>query len=206
MTEQPGISKEKIILEAARKRFAYYGFAKVTMDEIASDVAMSKASLYYYFPTKEGVFKAVIAEEQRQFIAQTQSILENRRSARDKLMEYAEKRLTLFRDLLNLSNLTFQKFAEVKSDFKDLFVNFEKEELKLLQQIIQLGKRSGEFSTSVPHHLAEVTLHALYGLRVRALRIAEGGTLDDETYNALRKEVNVLVDLIVRGITSKKSS
>ena len=42
--------KEKEILEAARSRFAHYGYSKVTMEEIALDVEMGKASLYYYFP------------------------------------------------------------------------------------------------------------------------------------------------------------
>ena len=46
MTEHPAGRKEKAILEAARKRFAYFGFSKITMDEIASDVALGKASLY----------------------------------------------------------------------------------------------------------------------------------------------------------------
>ena len=53
MTEQLSTEKQAVILDAARKRFAYYGFSKVTMDEIAADIGMGKASLYYYFPTKE---------------------------------------------------------------------------------------------------------------------------------------------------------
>lgn len=60
--------KEKEIILAARKRFAYYGFSKVTMDEIAADIGMAKASLYYYFPTKVDLFIAVVTEEQDQFI------------------------------------------------------------------------------------------------------------------------------------------
>ena len=32
------VAKEEKILEAARKRFAYFGFPKVTMDEIAAEV------------------------------------------------------------------------------------------------------------------------------------------------------------------------
>jgi TetR/AcrR family transcriptional regulator len=52
-------SREKSIIEAAKERFAHFGFSKVTMEEIASDVDLGKASLYYYFPTKEDLFKAV---------------------------------------------------------------------------------------------------------------------------------------------------
>jgi TetR/AcrR family transcriptional regulator len=199
----PATDKEKAIVEAARKRFAHYGFSKVTMDEIASDVAMGKASLYYYFSTKESIFEAVILHEQKHFITEIQSILRDGKPAKDKLKEYAERRLVLFRDLLNLSNLPFQKFSDVKSLFKNLFSNFEREELKLLQQILQLGKHSGEFSVTASQHIAEVVLHALYGLRVRAWRNVDGQRLDDDTYTAMKKEMNLLVDLIVHGIRSK---
>ncbi len=43
---------EALILESAQRQFAHYGFSKVTMDEIAQEVGMGKASLYYYFPDK----------------------------------------------------------------------------------------------------------------------------------------------------------
>ena len=43
--------KEEVILRSAQRRFASFGYSKVTMDEIAEDIGMAKASLYYYFPT-----------------------------------------------------------------------------------------------------------------------------------------------------------
>jgi len=56
--------KEELILQAAQHRFAAYGLSKVTMDEIAEDVGMAKASLYYCFPTKETIFRSVVQHEQ----------------------------------------------------------------------------------------------------------------------------------------------
>jgi AcrR family transcriptional regulator len=63
-----GHEKEHLILDAAQNRFARFGFSKVTMDEIAEDVGMAKASLYYYYPSKEDVFRAVLRREQEQFL------------------------------------------------------------------------------------------------------------------------------------------
>ncbi len=70
------ISKEKIIIEAARNRFAHYGFSKVTMEEIALDVDMGKASLYYYFPTKEDLFRSVISQEINELQKNIEQILQ----------------------------------------------------------------------------------------------------------------------------------
>ncbi len=204
MAEQLAGEKEASIVAAARKLFAHYGFSKVTMDEIAADAGMGKASLYYYFPTKERLFEDVIAHEQKQFIAQIQSALDNCTSAKEMLLEYAEKRISLFRDLLNLNSLPFQMISQVKTLFRGLFENFEKEELKLLQQIIQVGKRSEEFTVTNPQATAETILHTFHGLRLRTLRSADGKRLDDDAYAILKKEMSVLVELLLNGLTTKR--
>ncbi|MRG95479.1 TetR family transcriptional regulator [Polyangium spumosum] len=48
------------ILAAARRLFFAYGFGRVTMDEIASELAMSKKTLYRHFASKEVLCEAVI--------------------------------------------------------------------------------------------------------------------------------------------------
>jgi TetR/AcrR family transcriptional regulator len=198
--------RNKAILDAARKRFAYYGFSKVTMDEIASDVAMGKASLYYYFPTKESIFKGVIAHEQKQFLKEMESITRSNETAREKLAAYARRRLLLYRDFLNLGNFSLQKSPDDKALFRDLLVNFEKEELRIVQHIIQLGRRSGEFSATLPQNVAGVILHALHGLRLRAAHRTDHQHLDDEGFTVLKKEMQQLVDLILAGLSAKQPS
>lgn len=48
------------ILDAAARRFMELGISKVTLDEIASDLRMSKKTVYKYFPSKEDLLKNVI--------------------------------------------------------------------------------------------------------------------------------------------------
>jgi TetR/AcrR family transcriptional regulator len=92
--------KEKEILKAARSRFAHYGFSKVTMEEIAADVGMGKASLYYYYPTKEDLFKSVIHKEQNVFIGEIEKLFCRKISAENKLRNYVKKRLEYFQELI----------------------------------------------------------------------------------------------------------
>lgn len=47
------------IIDAAEKRFSRYGFRKVTMDDIASDLGISKKTLYLHFKSKEDIARAV---------------------------------------------------------------------------------------------------------------------------------------------------
>lgn len=50
------------IIEAAKKRFALNGYAPTSMDDIAKDVGINKASIYYFFKGKEQIFEAIIEE------------------------------------------------------------------------------------------------------------------------------------------------
>src|SRR5690606_12244692 len=54
-------SKKGQIVQAALKRFSHYGFNKTTMSEIAVDLNITKANLYYYYPDKNALIKDVLA-------------------------------------------------------------------------------------------------------------------------------------------------
>jgi AcrR family transcriptional regulator len=54
-----GDEKERILL-AAREKFFRYGFHRVTVDELAADLGMSKKTIYKHFPTKSDLVRAVI--------------------------------------------------------------------------------------------------------------------------------------------------
>ena len=41
-------SKKNQIISAAVKRFGHFGYAKTTMNELADDLVITKANLYYY--------------------------------------------------------------------------------------------------------------------------------------------------------------
>lgn len=51
--------KRQAIVNAAIRRFIYYGISKTTMDDIAKDLALTKPSLYYYFTNKSHLVRAV---------------------------------------------------------------------------------------------------------------------------------------------------
>ncbi len=50
------------ILAAATRRFVTAGFHGISMREIADDVGVSKAALYYHFKDKEALFLAILDE------------------------------------------------------------------------------------------------------------------------------------------------
>ena len=50
------------ILEAALNVFSAHGFRGATVDQIAAEAGLSKPNLLYYFPSKEAMHEALLAE------------------------------------------------------------------------------------------------------------------------------------------------
>src|ERR1700677_674457 len=51
------------IVDAAKKRFSHFGYAKTTMAEIATDCGMSPGNLYRFFPGKLDIAEAIATED-----------------------------------------------------------------------------------------------------------------------------------------------
>jgi TetR/AcrR family transcriptional regulator len=196
--------KEKEIIEAARNLFAHYGFSKVTMEEIAADVGMGKASLYYYFPKKEDLFKSVIQKEQDLFVEEIENLIRQNLTATKKLDNYVSKRLEYFQQLINLATLNVHSLVDIKSMFKELFKRFEDQELVLLQKIFEEGKDKGEFDKSVTEKTTKIFLHLLQGLRLRIIKSININRPEKVDYDELREEMMIFVDIFSRGIKNSK--
>jgi AcrR family transcriptional regulator len=51
------------ILSTARHHFMAHGFKNVTMDDLASEMGMSKKTLYAHFPSKSALVKSVLTQK-----------------------------------------------------------------------------------------------------------------------------------------------
>jgi TetR/AcrR family transcriptional regulator len=195
--------KEKLILDAAQHRFAAYGYFKVTMDEIAEDIGMAKASLYYYFPTKEAIFRSVVQHEQEEFLSHIQTVIKDQLSASQKFLEYIQLRIKLTEQLNNLSPLHQQGWNEVRPIFKDLFADFIQKELRRITQILQEGKKNNEFRLDHPQKIASMIQHILQGLHLKFFRGYDQHSINESDRMAYEHETLLFAETILHGIGSK---
>jgi TetR/AcrR family transcriptional regulator len=197
--------KEKLILDAAQLRFGRFGFSKVTMDEIAQDIGLAKASLYYYYPTKENIFRAVITREQERFLRQTETILKDKSPAGVKLTQYIEQRLVLSDQLLTLNALSPVLWTESKPAFRDLFASFSRQELNVLTTIILQGIERGDFETAQPEKTAELILHTLQGLRLRYLQFVQTHGEAPVQRKEFEDQIALLIETLLKGIEKRNN-
>lgn len=189
------------IIAAAQARFGLYGIEKTTMREIAGDLKLSKASLYYYFPDKESLYKAVVEKEQEEFISRISELLESIDEPGKLLMEYSNSRLSYFRTLLNLSRLRLETFSDMKPVFRETLVRFKEKEKEIVEKIFEKGIKKGIFSIGDTGNTASLFLDLLKGLRVSVVNDKRTMFIDQDEYDSLKIKTLAFTELFIKGIS-----
>lgn len=77
------------LLVRSRELFFRHGFSRVSMDELAEDLGISKATIYRYFPDKESLLREVLKEVRESMLAELERLRADRKlSCREKLMSF----------------------------------------------------------------------------------------------------------------------
>lgn len=183
-------SREREILESARKFFFRYGFKKTSMEEIAEDAGIAKGSLYNYFRNKEALFRRC-AEIKRQEIFQSVSneLLSVRR-ADEKIVRMCMAVIAHVKQMVRDYAMSDVVLSELMAKGISLMGNHP-DHIALTSQILQEGTDSGIFNISEPEKAARVLNLILQGLTPRWFTLDEKGS---------RTEVSEVFQFIFRGL------
>jgi AcrR family transcriptional regulator len=136
-------SDERKILEAAADRFMNVGFYKVTMDEIASDLRMSKKTVYKFFPSKETLLNAIVHAFMGKIEREVQGTISSDKPIEEKLttlLAFIGKQLRKFsRPFMT----DVQRFAPAL--WKEIEIFRRERVLSQLQQMFRQAKKEGVF-------------------------------------------------------------
>lgn len=201
--EKEEAGKLEAILNAAQKKFGQYGLAKTTMNDIATEMGMGKASIYYYFPNKEALYEAVVVKEQDHFLQEIRKNVKPTASAVSVLRLYSKRRVVLFENCFNLSKISGDALANTVPCIKRLVDEFLKKEADLIASIIELGVQNGEFKTIEVQEKADFLVTVMLGLRMVAKKKKE--ILDKEDYVILNRHMTNAMEMFITSIQSTPS-
>ncbi|WP_140936643.1 TetR/AcrR family transcriptional regulator [Sphingobacterium lumbrici] len=137
-------NRKEEIIEVAIKRFSHYGFNKTTMNEIAEDLRITKANLYYYYPDKNALIRDVlcaIAQEANQ--REVAIIDEYHHNLMETLFALLELRSSYVRKyyVLHLcENLEWIKGLE----FTNVLIEFHQRDIFNIKQLLTKAITAGE--------------------------------------------------------------
>jgi TetR/AcrR family transcriptional regulator len=206
LKEEPVQKEDKAdaIIDVAQKRFAIFGAEKTSMREIADDLRISKAALYYYFPDKENLYKAVIEKELNEFLATLEKDVRENPDPDAFLRRYALNRLSYFRYLVNLGKIGPASLNEVKPLIFECFINFREKEKKILMEVLEKGRKSGSFNIENTEETASLYLEILRGLRSIFLSQRKLHIINDDEFSELSNIIEKASDIFIRGLMYKE--
>lgn len=82
------IEERDRILESAQGKIFDRGFSKVTVDEIAEDLGMSKKTIYKFFPSKEDIMLGIVRMTMRHLEKQVVAIVESDKPFEEKFTSF----------------------------------------------------------------------------------------------------------------------
>jgi AcrR family transcriptional regulator len=174
------------------------------MREIADDLNMSKASLYYYFPDKENLYKAVIEKEQAEFLKTLEKDIRDNPDPAECLRRYALNRLSYFKYLVNLGRISPASISDFRPHIADSFRIFREKEKKLVMEVLEKGQKNGQFKMADTYETASLFLEILRGLRSVFFTNKKLVTINDEEYRELSNRVASATDIFIKGLMYKE--
>ena len=179
--------KRQRILDAARKRFRYYGVRKTTMQEIARDAGVAVGTLYLYFKDKDALLVACTDEYVTRHRRQAEAILASDASAADKLRRYV---LDRFRASQATRAGGYRPAAELQREVLRVRPERRLEEGRMMAEyfvrILRLGMETGELNSNDPERDARVLLFSLAFLFPVAM--------DERAYTPTEDDALLVVD------------
>ena len=153
--------KREALLRAAVSAFNRRGFSQTSLDEIAQNLGVTKAALYYYFPTKSALVAACFDRAMK--VANESLAIAKRdgRDGREKLILMLRRYLRTMIGELNESLLLTEEHALTASDRAKLIEQrdtFERE----LRALVKEGIGDGSIVSCDPKLAVFVVLGAIH--------------------------------------------
>ncbi|MEZ4293862.1 MAG: TetR/AcrR family transcriptional regulator [Polyangiaceae bacterium] len=135
------------IVHAARARFLHDGVDGASLRKIAEEAGTSIGMVYYYFPTKDDLFLAVVEETYAVILQKIAAAIEGGAGTEDRLLRLYRVIGTLDETEATTVRLVVRE-ALVSSDrLKRVIDRFERGHLMMIAQVLQEGMMEGRIDT-----------------------------------------------------------
>jgi AcrR family transcriptional regulator len=185
------------IINTAQEVFTRFGYAKTTMEDIAREMGKGKSSIYYYFTSKEDIYRAVIEKELQVMKTKILNALSQQTLPREKLKAYVGERMHGLKSLPNLYQVLRVEILTQPDFIVEVRQQTDRAEITIVTDILDGGVADGTFNIEETHLTAIAIVTALKGMEIPLLLSDTG---DD---NLLEQRLDRLLDVLFFGIVKR---
>ena len=146
--------KYKQIMDAAAEVIAEHGFHQAQVSKIAKKAKVADGTIYLYFKNKEDILISLFREKMSLYVAKVEEAINAQQGVEDKLFALVDMH---FRNLSENQHWAIVTQLELRQSDKQLRAKISeilKSFLKLLDNIIEEGKKEGIFAPDLDTRLA----------------------------------------------------
>lgn len=164
------------IIQAARHLFQTQEYSKTTMQDVIESLGIAKGTIYHYFPSKEALLEAVVADMVDSIIEQLSDLIENSKG----------NALEKIKQVIKMGNIA-SKNEEILSHLHRpgneamhtrLLAETILKQAPLYEKLIRQGCDEGLFKTEAPLECAEFMLTGIQFLTDRGIYAWSGQDLN----------------------------
>ena len=191
---------EDRIIDGWHRLLARYGYRKLTMDDLASEVGIGKGTIYLYFRSKEDLLYSHIDRVVRQLIERLKRVLRSTLSPGDKLREMIVLRVIFrFDAVQGFPESLSEMFRDFRAGVLERREHYYREEAKVFAAALKQGQRAGVFRKTDQATTARAILAATNSLLPFHLSARELGKRQD-----IEKTATMITDLLLNGLLQRK--
>ena len=142
------------IIEAAARIFAERGFHGATTQDIADVLGIRQASLYYYFPSKEGALELVCLQGVAGFFEVAKAIASGPGTAADKLARLVASHLSPLTDRSDFVRVFLNERQHLPRESRRRIGKWSRGLERVFEDVLKEGVRRGEFRSDLDTRLA----------------------------------------------------
>ncbi|SEN08372.1 transcriptional regulator, TetR family [bacterium A37T11] len=193
--------KKTKIIEAATLRFARFGMSKTTMAEIANDLSLSKALLYYYFPDKISLYAAVVEHIIQEMNDQLSLELPQKATPLEAINHMIDMRIRFISNYYNFFLHTSSPLKEIPEAVAKVIHRAQQTEIDLVRKILEKGNLEANLAVADPATTAALLVYALAGMRFSILKSSKEFFLPTkEEFNHIHQLQKQIAAIILKGL------
>lgn len=131
--------KRDHIITAAENQFLRFGFRKTTMEDIAKTAGIGKATLYYYFKSKEEIFAAMLEKESRLGLQHIKQTIAPIQGPVDKLRTMVLAQVNLMKERADYYTVLRQEILDILPLAQRTQEKFWQDGVNIMRNILQEG-------------------------------------------------------------------
>lgn len=196
--------KRSLILEAAIRRFAHFGLAKTTMSDIASDLAFSKALLYYYYPDKHSLYIAALShvvEKTLKEVYERIGPVSEIKDIKETMLFFLDCRMDFVRNNYSFLQQSMDAVRQIPAEMTQAIEESRQQQQDLFAAILQEGVNRNELKGIDVNEVAALLLLAVEGVRLSILKGFDGITFpNEEDFESILQYQKKIISLMLDGL------